>query len=245
MRQFAIVGLGSLGVRMLEKLAEVTDEIVILDRDAEVIERYKDLAVSAFVVDAIDDAALRRVIPEGLDAAVVDVGSNIEAAILVTNSLKKLGVREIIVKAESEERGEVFKLVGATRVVYPDREAASRIVPLLVSPSLFSFMPIGTNLVLAEVRIPEKYVGMTLIEANLRQRHAINVIALREEASREYRYFNADYRIQAEDILLVAGKERDVIEFSGVEERSARGDLKEILAGLLKGKGRGKGRAKG
>lgn len=237
MRQFAIIGLGSFGTRMLEKLSEITDELIILDKDADTIERYKELAGNAYVVDAIDDEALRRVLPEGLDAAIVDMGGNIEAAILVTNSLKKLGVREIIVKADSEERGEVFSLVGATRVVYPDKEAAARIVPLLVSPSLFNFMPIGTNLVMAEVRIPENYAGMSLIEANLRQRHGINVIALRSESSQEYRFFSADYKLQADDILLVAGKEREVIDFSGVEERKARGGLGDIFAGLLMGKG--------
>lgn len=223
---------------MLEKLADVSDELIILDKDAEMIDRYKDLAANAYVVDAIDDEALRRVIPESLDVAVVDVGGNIEAAILVTNSLKKMGVAEIIVKADTEERGEVFEIVGATRVVYPDREAASRIVPMLVSPSLFNFMPIGTNFVMAEVCIPEKYAGMTLIEANLRQRHGINVIALRPEEAQEYRFFDPEYKLRERDILLIAGKEREVMEFSGMEERAAKVNIGEIFTRLLKGKGK-------
>lgn len=238
MRQYAIIGLGSFGVRMLEKLSELPSELLIIDRDAEIIERYKDSATSAYIVDAIDAEALRRAVPEGLDAAVVDVGSNLETAILVTNELKKLGVKEIIVKADSDERGEILRLIGATRVVYADREAAARIVPLLVSPSLFSFMPIGSNLVMAEVLIPKQYVGMSLIEANLRQRHDINVIAIRSEGGSEYRYFSADYKLSAEDILLVAGKERDVISFSGVESRGERRAIADIFTGLLKGKAR-------
>lgn len=245
MRQYAIIGLGAMGVRMLEKLSEVTDEIILIDKDPELVERYKEMAAKAYVVDAINDAALRRVIPEGLDAAIVDLGGNIEAAILVTNILKKLHVVDIIVKAVSEEAGEIFELVGATRVVYPDREAASRVVPLLVSPSLFNFMPIGSNLVMAEVRIPEKYAGMSLIEANLRQRHGINVIALRSEGSQEYSYFSADYKLREDDVLLVAGKEAEVIDFSGVEERLAKGGIREVFAGLLKGKsGKNRGAAR-
>jgi trk system potassium uptake protein TrkA len=34
-------------------------------------------------------------------------------------------------------------MVRATRVVFPDREAAKKIAPLLVSDSLFSFLPIS------------------------------------------------------------------------------------------------------
>jgi len=244
MRQYAIIGLGSFGVRMLEKLSEVSSsELIIIDRDSEIIERFKDYANNAYIVDAIDETALKRVIPESLDAAVVDVGSNLETSILVTNALKKLGVREIIVKADSDERGEILRLVGATRVVYADREAAARIVPLLVSPSLFSFMPIGSNLVMAEVMIPEKYVGMSLIEANLRQRHDINVIAIRSENGSEYRYFSADYKLTDEDVLLVAGKEKDIIAFSGVESKGERGAIGDIFRGLLKGKGQSKKRS--
>jgi len=141
MRQYAIIGLGSFGLRMLEKLAAVADEIVVIDRDADVIERCKDLVRNAFIADASDVDAVERILPEGLDVAVVDVGDNIEAAILVTSSLKKLGVGEIIVKASSDQRGEILELVGATQVVYPDREAAAQIVPMLVSPASSATCP--------------------------------------------------------------------------------------------------------
>lgn len=235
MRQYAIIGLGTLGTSMLESLAEVSVEVIIVDRDPGTIERWKDAATSAYIADAIDEEALRRVLPESLDAAIVDLGGNIEATILVTNALKRLGVREIIVKADTERRGEILGLVGATRVVYPDREAAARIVPRLVSPGLFSFMPIGTNLVMAEVRIPERYAGMTLIEANLRQRHGVNVVALRSVESEDYRFFSADYRLLGDDVLLVAGKEHDVMLFAGTEEKETRRAFRNVFRGLLEG----------
>lgn len=236
MRQYAIVGLGDFGLRMLEKLSEVSAELIVIDTDAELVEKNKDLARSAYIVDAIDDATLKRLVPEGLDVAIVDMGQSIEATMLATNSLKKLGVGEIVVRADSEERGEILSIIGATKVVYPDKEAASRIVPLLVSPTLFNFMPIGTNLVMAEVRAPERYVGMSLIEANLRQKHGINVIAIRSEASAEYRYFSADYRLTALDILLVVGSEKDTMDFSGVSERLKKSGKGDVLRKLLKGR---------
>lgn len=242
MRQYAIIGLGSFGLRMLDKLSEIRAELIIADRDADLIESHKDLAQAAYVFDAVNEAALRRIIPEGLDACVVDLGSNIEATILVTNGLKKLGVREIIVRADSDERGEILALVGATRIVYPDREAAARIVPLLVSPSLFSFMPIGSNLVMAEVRTPERLLGMSLIETKLRQSHGINVIALRSESASEYRYFNAEYRLLEGDLLLVAGTEDNVMSFSGLESRASRSGSENILNKLLKGRSRQEGK---
>ena len=236
MRQYAIIGLGSFGLRMLEKLAAVADEIVVIDRDADAIERCKDLVRNAFIADASDVDAVERILPEGLDVAVVDVGDNIEAAILVTSSLKKLGVSYIIVKASSEQRGEILERVGATQVVYPDREAAAQIVPMLVSPALFSYMPLSPSLVMAEVKIPARYEGLTLIQANLRQRHGINVIAIRTEGTQDYRYFSADYKLRADDILLVAGKESEIIDISGAERKAGRRPVLEVFADLFRGK---------
>lgn len=241
MRQYAIVGLGSFGLRMLERLSALSNELIIIDRDSEPVQRHKDMADNAYIFDAADEEALRRVLPEGLDAVIVDVGSdNFESAVLVTSHLKKLNVKDIIVKADTEERGEILTLVGATRIVYADREAAARLMPLIVSPALFNYMPIGSNLVIAEVAIPERYAGMTLVEAILRQRHNINVVAIRSPGSTEYQYFNAEYRLNREDILLVAGQEKDITAFSGGGAEGRKGPAAGIFEGLLKGKSGGR-----
>ncbi|MCX7023108.1 MAG: TrkA family potassium uptake protein [Spirochaetes bacterium] len=234
-RQFAILGLGRFGVRVLEKLAEVTDEIIVVDKDEMLIEKCKDLVRNAYVADAVDEQVIRRIIPEGIDAAIVDVGGSIEASILVTNNLKKVGIRNIIVKTDSDVRGEILELVGATRVVYPDREAASQIVPMLVSPNLFSFMPISSTLALAEIKILEGFVGKTLIEANFRQRYGINIVAIRKENNDEYRYFQPDYRLQSDDVVLVAGKEGDITAFTGIEVSIPKAAFTDVLRGVFKG----------
>jgi trk system potassium uptake protein TrkA len=243
MKQFAIIGLGSFGVRMLEKLSEVTDEIIIVDKDADIIEKFKDLAGNAFIADALNEQAIEKMVPDSVDAAIVDMGSNIEASILLVNSLKKRGIKEIIVKTDSDERGEVLKIVGATRVVYPDREAALQITPMLVSPILFSFMPIGTSLVMAEVRVHERFVGLTLVQANFRQKFGVNVIAMRKENNQDYKYFTPEYKLQSDDVILVAGKSEEVVAFTAAEQRGKKRAMTEFLRGIFgeatKGKRRG------
>lgn len=232
-KQYAIVGLGSFGVRVLEKLSEATDQIIIIDKDKMIVEKHKDLATKSYIADALSKEALSRIIPEAVDVAVVDVGDHLEAAIIVTNALKKLGARQIIVRADNEERGEILEMVGATRIVYPAREAATKIVPMLVSSSLFSFMPISPSLVLAEVRVPERYVGMTLVEANFRQSKGINVVAIRKEDGDEYEYFDPRYRLLAVDVLLCAGTEKDVTAFTGARITARKNVIGDMLRGIF------------
>ncbi len=232
-RQYALIGLGSFGVRVLEKLAEFTDQIIIIDKNRELVDKYKDHATHSYISDALDKGALERLLPESLDVAIVDVGANIEVAILVVNTLKKLKVQRIIVRAETEEHGEILSIVGATQIVYPAKEAADKVVPLLVSSSLFSFMPISTSLVLAELRLPAKYVGKTLIEANLRQANGINVVAIRKEDSEDYAYFDPKYKLCANDVLLFAATEEDMAKFSGVKIGARENSITDMLKGFF------------
>ncbi len=231
MRQFALIGLGRFSAGVLSQLAETTDEIVVVDRDPVAVEKIKDSARNAYIVSTYDEATLTGVLPENIDVAIVDLVDNLEATLLVTHTLKKMGVPEIVVKTDSDERSEILKIIGATRIVQSDREAAARIVPLLFSSSLYNFIPLGSNLVMAEVAMPEKYVGMTLVQADLRKRHGINVIAIRHENSDEYRYFDAAYALQRDDILLLSGPEKEVISFSGLAERKESPDSGQEKSG--------------
>ncbi len=228
MKQFAIIGLGSFGLRMMEELLSITTELIIIDKDRETIEKYKDQAKAAYIADAINEVALSKIIPADIDAVVVDMGGKIELSLMVTNYLKKMGVRDIIVKAQTDEHGEVLSMLGATRIVFPDREAAKRITPMLVSSLLFNFMPISENLSLAEVQANEYCLGKTLIEANLRKEFGLNVVAMRKKEGGDFAFISdPSYTFEEQDILLVAGSEERIFAFSQNSEpaRAALGGL--------------------
>lgn len=231
MKQFAIIGLGAFGLRMLEELVEITNEIIIIDKDKEIIEKYKDVAQAAYVTDAINEVALSKIIPENIDAVIVDLGGKIEVSIMTTNYLKKLGIKNIMVKAQTDEHGEVLSMVGATQVVFPDREAAKRITPMLASSLLFNFMPISENLALAEVKVNSFCLGKTLIDANLRKEFGLNVVAMRKIDTDDFQFIrDPSYVFTTEDVLLVAGSEEGISKFSSLEKNTD----KKSTAGYFK-----------
>ncbi|HWR10535.1 MAG TPA: TrkA family potassium uptake protein [Rectinemataceae bacterium] len=234
MRQYVFIGLGTLAMSMLESISKVTDQIVVVDQNPALIERVKDMVKTAYVADAMDEATLSRILPEYLDVAIVDVSNNLETTLLVTHTLKKMGVAEIIVKAESDMHSEILAIVGATKVVNSDREAAARIVPLVLSTALYNFMPIGGELVMAEVKVPESLTGKTLIEADLRRNNGINIVAIRTESSSIYRNFDRDYRLVNHDVLLVAGNEKEVFAFSGVPLSPTQKQKTSTITSILK-----------
>ncbi|MEL3906795.1 MAG: TrkA family potassium uptake protein [Treponema sp.] len=215
MSKFAIIGLGAFGIRMLEELIRFTDQIIIIDKDPNVIKKYEHKAMHSAVIDIIDENSLRESIYQGIDTAIVDLGGKIELSIMVTTYLKKLGIREIVVKAENDQHEEVLSIVGATTVIFPDREAAKRVMPMLASTLLFNFMPLSSNLALAEVGVNTEYVGKTLLEANLRKNLGLNVVAVRKPDCETFNFINdPQYRFAADDILLLAGSEEHIFTFS-------------------------------
>jgi len=234
MRQYVFIGLSSFAFSMIETIAPVTDQIIAIDTDANKIERIKDMADAAYTVEIIDEAALRKIIPEGVDVAVVDLTGDIESEIMVIHYLQKLGVEEIIAKSDSDAHSEILGIVGATRIVNADREAAARIAPLVLSSSLSNFIPISGDLVMAEIMVPDQIVGETVIDADLRRKYNINVIAVRDAGASEHHNFDGSYRFRQQDLLLVVGKEQDVFLFSGISNFSGKRSNTSFFATAFK-----------
>ncbi|MBN2440207.1 MAG: TrkA family potassium uptake protein, partial [Spirochaetales bacterium] len=213
MKQFAIIGLDFFGLRALEELIPFGIDILIIDKNEELIQSYKDKVSNAYVIDVTKIDALKKVLPKTIDVAIVDLGGNVEASILMINYLKELGIRQIVIKAETDQRGKIFELLGATMVVFPHREALKRIIPMLLSPLLMNYFPISEDLIIAEVKVPLKFSGKSLIQVDLRKNHRMNVIAIKDQETNKYQNFSPHYEFKDEDVILVSGSEKDISNF--------------------------------
>ena len=151
----------------------------------------------------------------------------------MTQYLSKLGVSNIIVKAETDQHGEILSIVGADHVVFPNIEAARRVTPLLASDLLFNYMSISGGLVLAETGVPGDQVGHTLIETDIRRSKGINVIAFRRGGQGEYQFFKPEYRPSSDDVLLIVGSEEDIAAFTGKDIASRKRGIGSLFRHLF------------
>ena len=213
MATVAVVGLGSFGCRITQELIDANADLIIIDRDREIVEKYKNSVLNAYITDAISEETLKKVIPEDVDAVVVDLGNQLETSILVTNHLKKIGVRQIIVKARSDEHGEMLKLVGATKIIYPDLDAAIHLTPLILQTTLFNYMQLSENFAIAEVSVLEEFEEKKLLESGIRQKFNLNVIGIRDGNYLDIQTPSAETVLKKGMILLVAGSSSDIKEY--------------------------------
>lgn len=212
-KQFAIIGLDIFGERALEELIPLDIELIIVDKNEAKIQGYKSKVTNAYVVDVTKIEAIEKIIPRTVDVAIVDLGENIEAAMLVTNCLKQMEIKQIVVKADTDQQGNILKILGATMVVFPQKEAIKRIIPLLISPLLLNYLTISDELIIAEVRVPDKFIGQTILDANFRKNYQLNVIAFKNRNSSQYQNFSLHYQFEEDDIILVSGTEKNISDF--------------------------------
>lgn len=218
MATIAVIGLGNFGCRITEELIEANADLIILDKDREIIEKYKNSVLNAFITDAINEETLRKVVPPDVDAAIVDLGNLLETSILVTSHLKKIGVKQIIVKARNEDHGEILKLVGATKIVFPDLDAAVHLTPLLLHKTLFNFMQLSENFAIAEVAVLAESEGKTLAQSNLRQKYNLNVIGIRNSNLLDIQTPSPDTILTKEMILLVSGSNESINAYTEIHQ---------------------------
>lgn len=145
-----------------------------------------------------------------MDVAIVGIGAaNVEASILVTALLKKIGLKYIIARAVSELHGEILRLVGATKVVYPEDEMGYRVATSLVIPRLIDHIELEEGYGIVRIKCPGVLVEKSLKDVNLRTEYKVNVVAVKKADGR-VEIPAADFRFSQDDILVIVGKDDDI-----------------------------------
>jgi trk system potassium uptake protein TrkA len=220
-RQFAVIGLGRFGYSVAETLIKKGYEVLAIDSDEAKIEAVSDFATYAVQCDATDVRALKAVSVQNVDVAVVSIGENIEASILIVMTLKELGVKEIMAKAVTRLHGKILTNMGVTEVIYPERDAAIRLAHRLISPNVLEYLELAQGYSIEEIEVPGQFVGKPLREASIRTTYGINVIAIKRRVTKlvrgewqnvEEMNVNPDAEdiLQKGDVMVIVGKEEDL-----------------------------------
>ncbi len=178
---YIIIGLGRFGREMAVKLFELGEEVLAVDTDETVVDKIADYVTRAVAADARDIDVLKKLGAENYDRAVVAVGSDLAASALITMNLKTLGVPYILCKAHDDTYREILERLGADRVIIPEREIADKLSLGLTSAGVMEYIELSDEFGIVEMEPPERWIGKTIRQLELRSKYGANVIALRQE----------------------------------------------------------------
>jgi trk system potassium uptake protein TrkA len=208
-KQVLVVGLGRFGAAVARTLYGMGDEVLAIDIDSQLVQSIADEVSHAVTADATDPDALRQLGVGDFDTAVVAIGSNVQASILTTLNLRECGCRYIIAKAVTTQHAKILERVGADRVVFPEYETGVRVAHTLTARAVLDYLDLGPGYGIAEIRLPSSFVGKTLDELELSERHKLTLIAV-VRGNEVLLHPRRDLRLAAGNILVVAGRDSDL-----------------------------------
>ncbi len=204
-----VVGLGRFGFSICEKLAELGQYVMAVDRSKERVESVASMVDFSAQLDATEEELLTRIGAKEADVAIIAIGEDIEASILSTAILRGMGIPTVIARAQTNLHARVLARVGVDKVIFPERDMGKRLAESIVNPWTADFTSMsGRDFLVGEVTVLPSMVGKTLVEADFQKTYN-EVVLLFDRKGRRFlpRY---DTVIQEGDKLLVAGSEENI-----------------------------------
>ena len=209
-RKFAVIGLSTFGEYLTKYLSDTGFQVMAMDANEVKVDKVKNTVSKAVVADARDKETLENIGITDFDVVIVSLGDQIDASILVTLYLKELGVKEIIAKASTEDHGKILDRVGATTIIFPERDVAYRLAKSLENINVLDAIPLSPGVSILEFGPPNSFLGKTLKELDISNRFRIQIIVIKELVPENLVIVpRADHVIKDSDILIGVGTDED------------------------------------
>ena len=204
MKSYIVIGLGRFGQTLARQLCMLGAEVLAIDVRSDLVQQVANDVTHAVVGDAQDKEVLRALGVRDMDCAIVSIGDDLAASVLITMNLMELEVPYIVCKAHDETHRRVLEKLGANRVVIPEQENAQRLGRSLHSHNVLEYIELSEDYGILEIPAPRSWIGKTLKELNVRAKLGVNIIAV-ESGEKTNVSPSADYQIQEKDIMVVLG----------------------------------------
>ena len=213
-KEFVVFGLGKFGLSVARTLADNGCQVMAVDSDQSNVEEIAEAVTYAVCMDVTDADAIHSLGIRNFDGAIVAIGENLEASVLVTIISKELGIPYVLAKAQTELQAKVLKKVGADKIVFPEKETGMRIANNLVSGNFFDAIELSTKYSMVDLDMPSEWVGKSLRELNLRATKKINIIGIKQNDEFEITP-DPDAPLEEDDVLVVIGRNQNLSKLVG------------------------------
>ena len=204
MKNYAVIGQGKFGFHVAKGLAQQGLSVIAADKDEEQLREINEYVADAVVLNSTDIRALREAGIGHVDVAVVSIGENIESSILTVMALKELGVETVIAKAITVIHGQILAKLGASKVIYPEKETAKRVVKNLLTNINYETIDLSITMKIAKLTVPSFWVGISILSPSFGEKYELKPIAYKHQGIWHTSFEKNDILEQG-DIIVVIG----------------------------------------
>ena len=208
-KQIAVLGLGRFGASVARSLYNLGHDVLAIDKDELRVQTIMGTSTYALTGDCTNDAVLKELGIPDYDAAVVAIGSDVVSSIMTSVLLKTMGVPYVVARAHNELHGNTLDRIGVDKVIHAEEEMGNRLAHNMFNPNVEEYLEITTTFGISKLRVPERFVGMSLKELGFsspRDKYGLAVLALRRGRDITLNP-DTDDRLRGGDWLVLAGRD--------------------------------------
>jgi trk system potassium uptake protein len=222
---FVIIGLGNFGASLAKKLTALGHDVIGVDKDIDKVEFFKDTIKNTVSMDITDIHALKSLPLKDCDQAVVCIGDDFGSSIKTIALLKKLGVQKLYGRESSLIHKTVINALGVSNTINPEYDTAVVFAEKLIMEGVWSIYSITDDIKVAEVSIPEDYVGRKYSELDPDELENISILALKfldkrlstpsldKWSALDSDKIDKDLVLGIEMRLVIKGRKKDILDF--------------------------------
>ena len=205
MKNILIIGLGRFGKHIAMQLNQMGHEIMAVDLNEERVEKVLPFVTNAQIGDSTDAEFLKSLGIGNYDICFVTIGGSFQNSLETTSLLKELGARLVISREERDVHEKFLLRNGADKVVYPEKHVSKWASIRYADDHILDYMEVDASHAIFEVEIPYEWIGKTIGELDIRKKHNINILAVKNEGGEIGVAISADTVLNDGSTLLVLG----------------------------------------
>jgi trk system potassium uptake protein TrkA len=209
-----VAGLGRFGGAVARTLTNMGSEVLGIDSDPHLVQDFAADLTKVVEADCTDGDMLRQLGVADFEAAVVAIGSDIEASVLTVLALADIGLTNIWAKASNANHARILERIGATHVVFPEQRMGERTAHLL-NERLLDFIAFDDEFAIARLAAPQPIVGLPLVTSACRKKYDVTVVGVKRKGE-AFIHAVPDTIIFPDDELVVSGRIKDIERFSAI-----------------------------
>lgn len=183
-KKFCVIGLGYFGLNLALRLSEAGAEVLAIDIEQDKVNLIADKVTHAVCMDSTDLQSLRSMGIEDMDAVIVAIGEKFESSIMTSALLQEIGVKNIYNRVITSVHERLLKLMGIEKLLVPEADAAAKLANKLLTPGIIDSLELSKEYGIFELYSPKKFIGKTLLELNVRETYAMNIVTVKKQQAK-------------------------------------------------------------
>jgi len=175
--KYIIIGLGSFGAPLSEKLTAEGHEVIGIDTRMDKVDQYKERITHTICLDATDEFTVSGLPLKDTDVVIVAIGEDQGANIMATALFKNLQVKRLISRAINPLHEKVLLAIGVDEIVHPEEETAGRWAKKLCMKNVIDFFELSDDYSIIEAKVPAECLGKTIAEVGFRSKYNLLVLS--------------------------------------------------------------------